>query len=115
MLNDFEFEWKNEKHIVPANHVMKLIAKVEDVITVDELLKALSGKQVPFAKLAMAFGTVLRHVSIRVSDEEIYNALFENQINVPYIQQLLFGLVSLMLPPSFLAGKMEEGDTQVKK
>lgn len=90
--------WKGTEYEVPADKVMLLIAKVEDVITLSELLNP-RGR--PLAKISMAYGVALRHAGAKVRDEEIYASMFADG-SADTAAAAVSGLLAMMLPPSSL-------------
>ena len=89
--------WKGEEYTVPADQVMMMIAKVEDVLTLPELMNP---KGRPLAKIAMAYGTALRHAGAKVRDDEIYAAMFTTGEQASAATDAVNGLLMMMVPPS---------------
>jgi|TARA_Y100000310_G_C20701393_1_gene830264 hypothetical protein len=93
LFEDVTLVWKGEDYIIPANQVMRLIAKIEDIIT----LGRLSAGDPPFGKVSQAFGVALRHSGANVTDEEVYAALFDSEgVSVIAAVELL---LMMMMPP----------------
>lgn len=68
-----ELTWKGDVYAIPPSRVLRAIAVVEDVITLQQLSM---GPRVPLAKLAMAYAALLRFAGGKVTDDEMYLALF---------------------------------------
>lgn len=102
------FKWKEQEYTVQANQVMGLIAQIEDVITLAELLKR---KGAPLAKVAMAYAAALRYAGAKVSDEEIYKGMFSSNASET-IQAAIAGLLSMMIPPEEVAEKGKKEKSQ---
>ena len=95
------FKWDGDEYTVPANQVMGLIARVEEVVTLQEL----TGKRgAPFAKTAMGYGEALRYAGAKVTNEEIYSAMFKADKGQA-IHSAVNGLLAMMLPPEEVAEK----------
>lgn len=88
--------WKGAEYEVAADKVMMLIAQIEDVITLPELLNP---KGRPLAKISMAFGAALRYAGAKVRDDEIYASMFAAGSS-DAAAAAVSGLLSMMLPPS---------------
>lgn len=50
--------WAGSEYAIPANRVMGAIARIEDVVTLEELGRYGERGTMPIAKLAMAWGFV---------------------------------------------------------
>ena len=109
-MEDVILTWKGEDYIIEARNVLMLIAKVEEHLTAFELYQASEKQTVPMAKAAMAYGAALRHAGARVSNEEVYEAMFEvGETNS--IIQVINALLAMMVPPAKL---QEKGDGKKK-
>lgn len=93
--------WKGDDFEVPADRVMMLIAQVEDIVTLPELL---SPKGRPLAKISMAYGAALRYAGAKVRDDEIYASMF-SEGSSESAASAVNGLLSMMLPPSAVETK----------
>jgi len=96
IFNDVTFGFKGTEYTVPANRVMMLIAKVEDVISLQELT---SGRAPKLSRLAEAYSVALNYAGAEISIEEVYESLFSVD-EAGMIQQSVTALIALMLPPS---------------
>lgn len=123
-MNGFEevrVTWEGREYRIPPDQVLRCIAKIEDVITLAELQRFTAAEQVPFAKIAMAFGAVLRHAGADVNDYAVYRAMFDEAtdaegkpldstgkflVAVEAVQKLMV----LMLPPDYIAKKLAAHD-----
>lgn len=91
-----ELAWGGNTYTIPANRVLRVIAKIEEHVTISDLA---NGVAIPFAKSAMAYAAVLRFAGARVTDDEVYAALWEEGGQAD-VTKVLIGLLSIMLPPS---------------
>src|SRR4051812_21281849 len=93
--------WKGTEYVIPPDQVMRCIAKIEDVITLAELHRAM-GKP-PLAKLAMAYGAALRHAGARAEDDEVYAAMFKSGKDMHgQVTGAVYTLLVMMMPPDAL-------------
>lgn len=88
--------WKGEDFEVAADKVMLLIAQVEDIITLPELLNP---KGRPLAKISMAYGVALRYAGAKVRDDEVYAAMFAEGSS-DAASNAVNGLLLMMVPPA---------------
>lgn len=93
--------WKGDDFEVPADRVMMLIAQVEDIVTLPELLNP-RGR--PLAKISMAYGTALRFAGAKVRDDEIYASMFKEGSSEA-ASAAVNGLLSMMMPPAAVETK----------
>ena len=91
--------WQGEEFTVPADRVMGLICEVEEVVTLGELM---GKKTTPVGKVSRAYAAALRYAGARVRDDEVYAGMFSS--GGENINQAVNGLLSMMIPPSHLAG-----------
>lgn len=113
IFEEVRLSWKGKDYVIPANDVLRAIAKVEDVLTLGELGSARGDGRVPYAKLASAFGALLRHAGASVTDEEVYNDLFSGgPKDLPRSAlAAIVTLQTLMIPPEHLrATKKADGE-----
>ena len=75
---------------------MMLIAKVEDIVTLQDLT---NGKAPKLSKLAEAYTEALNYAGAEVKIEEVYESLFGKE-GVATVQNTVTSLIMLMLPPS---------------
>lgn len=91
-------KWDDKEYVVPANQVMGLIAQIEDVITLAELMNK---KGAPLARVSMGYGAALRYAGAKVKDEDVYKGMFSENASAT-IQAAVAGLLSMMIPPQEL-------------
>lgn len=97
-------EWSGKKYLIPADNVLRVIAQIEDVLTLGQLASAQSHGRLPLAKIAIAFGIALRHAGAEVSDEDVYNGMFSAGGAELQRRALtaVFTLQAMMVPPEHL-------------
>lgn len=94
IFEDITLAWNGEEYIVEANNVMRLIAKIEDEITIRDLLD----NPKP-TRIAQAYSAALKHAGASASAEEVYGALFDKKSGA-HIQDTVGALLIIMMPPS---------------
>lgn len=97
--DDAKFEWRGKEYSVPANRILPMLARVDEFITLAELSDHLARKSVPFAKVALAWGAVLRYAGAHVTDEDVYCGMLEGDGGAS-ATLALHGLMGLMMPKS---------------
>jgi len=100
MFNDIELDYNGEKFTVKANEVMRLISKVEDIITLGKLIESAQTGSPPMAKISMAYGCMLRYAGSTVKDQEVYQDMFSGQNAAQNASDACMSLLALMIPPN---------------
>lgn len=99
--NPVEFVWAGSKYVIPAHKVLSAIARVEEVITLHELQRYGNKGSPPLARIAMAYGTVLRFAGCPVTDVQIYEAMFGAGDAKPEdVIESIVTLIAMMVPPA---------------
>lgn len=102
LFKDVGFTWNGVEYVVPADKVMGLVAVIEEVITIEELV----GAGVKRVKMAKAFAAALRYAGARnVNDEEIYQSLFHKANSMVTTTGMVTALLKMMVPPNHLQTK----------
>lgn len=99
IFDDISLDWGGRTYTIKSHRVMGAILRVEDVITLYELWRYTEREAVPQAKLAAAYGSVLRYAGAKVSDEEIYDGMFASASQQQILDSINL-LLTMMLPPS---------------
>lgn len=94
-----ELKWKGQSYTIEPNRVLRLIARIEEVVTVDELVKYANRQTAPMAKLSMAYGAALRYAGVEATDEEVFESIFTGARGAD-VTSAITGLLSLMIPKS---------------
>lgn len=94
--------WLGEDFEIPPNQVMKALAKLEDVITMVQLMQYRSKGDFPLVKISMGYAAILRHAGARVTDEEVYAEMFKGEAAEAREKALaaMYALMELMVPPA---------------
>lgn len=97
IFDDQVFTWKGVDFTIHARQVLGAIAACEEVLTLHELLMFAKRGTAPQARLAKAYGTVLRYAGAKVTDDEIYQASVIGTDGAK-MRASIEGLISLMIP-----------------
>lgn len=98
----FTFNWDGKDYAIPAEEQLRVIAQIEDVVTAAELAQfTASRRNPPTAKLAMAYGILLRHVGVKVDgvpigDKAVLKSLFGAKATVEKTTLVMLSLLSFM-------------------
>lgn len=103
-MQDVMLIWKGTEYRVEARDVLPMIAKIEEYVTFFELNKWRDPEKVSLAKLAMAYGTALRHAGARVTNDEVFEGMFDSK-GSERIAQSIQSLLMMMVPPEHLQEK----------
>jgi hypothetical protein len=94
--------WKGETYVIPSHRMLGAIATIEEHLTFTEMVRAHLGRP-PLVKIARAFGSLLRYAGCKVTDDEIYESIFDPKANiVERIQQALIAFLMMMTPSANL-------------
>jgi hypothetical protein len=97
--------WKDREYVVPADEIMRCIAKVEDYVTLFDLAEMRSTGKLRTMQLSQGLAAAMRHAGAEVTAEELYNTLFTGSDAVKFVQRAwttLHALEILMIPPEHL-------------
>lgn len=98
IFQDVTLAWKGAEYVVKASDVMRLIAKVENEVSIGELTRE---QGPPLSKLAMGYAVALNHAGAPATHEEVYESLFQqSQSGGNAIVDAVSGLLMMMMPPS---------------
>lgn len=111
IFQDIILAWQGQEFTVKSNEVMKLIAKVEDVVSLGELTQASGPK---LSRLSEAYAVALSHAGCPVSIEEVYASLF-GQGGRDVASKAVSGLVMMMLPPDTYNPEASGGKPEAAK
>lgn len=109
IFDDITLVWNGVDHKIPASRVLGAIARIEDVLTLQELHKFQEERgTAPMARLSQAYGSLLRYAGAGVTDDEVYVGLFsggDSAVVANSIRQLIF----MMIPPTILKKEAQPG------
>jgi hypothetical protein len=99
--NDIELVWQGQTYVIPARASLEAIARIEEVITMDELAHCVVRSAKPMLRVSRAFASVLRFAGANVSDEEVYADLFGDGLEALARTHILMAhLQTIMVPPA---------------
>lgn len=101
--------WQGKVYLLPANRVLGAVARIEEVITLAELAKHASGGNAPLARIARAYGSVLRYVGADVEDDDVYAGMFGGAEARELVSAAVQGLLSMMISPE-IRRRLEAGE-----
>jgi hypothetical protein len=112
IFEEVSLTWEDVEYKIEPTKVMGAIAKVEEIITLKELLEYFQKNDAPMVKLSMAFGSVLRYAGAKVTDEEVYAGMF-TEGRQDSIMTSIYNLLFMMIPPSVMSkpGKVQAAPT----
>lgn len=90
--------WNDREYTIPSNRVMGAIRKIEDVVTLDQLAKYAEQEAAPLAKVASAYGAVLRYAGCHVTDEDVYALMYDEAQSTVVLMTAVQGILAMMLP-----------------
>ena len=97
---DVRLQWAGEDYVIKANRMLGAIARIEDVVTLNELQRFGLRGTAPMAKIAMAYGAVLRYAGAKVTDDEVYAGMFgAGGTSAEAVVESVSTLVAMMIPP----------------
>jgi hypothetical protein len=95
IFKDVTLTWDGEDYTVPASGVMRLIAKIEDIITLQELHDPTGIK---LSRVSEAYAVALGVAGCKVSIEDVYGWLLSEDAEA-VIPAAVNGLMMMMVPP----------------
>lgn len=111
IFEEVSLRWGGEEYKIEPTKVMGAIARVEEIITLKELGEYAQKGDAPMAKLAMAFGSVLRYAGARVSDDEVYAGMFGIESQTSALTSITV-LLQMMIPPSAFKQMAAKGNAE---
>ena len=106
--------WEGRQYTIPPTRILQCIAKIEEVITLVELNRYVLAGTAPLARLAQAYGAVLRHAGANVADDEVYVAMFSGSGQQERAAQANNTLLLLMVPQSAIDKATPQEGTEGK-
>lgn len=96
LFEPIKLTWKGGNYEIPARNVLKAIAKVEEIITLQRL--NVEPQDVPIARLSMAYGVILRFAGAPAEDDEVYEAMVGGESRGGAAIEMVQALLLMMLP-----------------
>jgi hypothetical protein len=111
IFDDVTLGYGGEEYTVKHDEVMRLIGKVEDVISLAELTRD-GGPRL--TRLSEAYAVALNYAGCKVTIEDVYASLFGGDGGAT-AQGAVTGLLMLMLPPATYNPATNGGSASGKK
>lgn len=99
IFSEVKLSWDGKDYLVPPGETMRVIAIVENHMSLGDIERYARANSVPLGKLSMAYGAALRFAGARVRDDEIYAAMFREGEMSERIGKAIGDLLMLMIPP----------------
>lgn len=96
IFDDIRLKWDGVEYVIPHTRVLRAIAAVEEVATFDEFNGFSKRRTAPLAKIAMAYGVLLRFAGADVSDDDVYGGMFAN--GGATMAQTVSTVLAMMMP-----------------
>jgi hypothetical protein len=96
IFDDIRLKWDGAEYVIPHNRVLRALAAVEEVATFEELSGFAARRTAPLAKIAMAYGVLLRFAGANVTDEDVYQGMFAN--GGATMAQTVSAVLAMMIP-----------------
>jgi hypothetical protein len=111
---DYEIGWKGQSYVIPSNHLLLVIAAVEEHITLAEMFSDSARRRLPMVKISGAYAAILRAAGVKgadgrspITDEDVYLGMFASKGNpiektgaaIAVASAAVQGLLGLMVPP----------------
>ncbi len=102
MFESVTLKFNAEAYRIEPDKVMRAIAIVEDIITLDELVRYHERGTAPMAKLAMAYAALVRYAGGACTDAEVYESMFRGG-NQSAVSASIGTLLAMMIPKTIEA------------
>lgn len=106
IFEDVRLSWEGRDYVIPADQVLRVIARLEDVVTLGALHRFLASGVLPLAKIAAAYGIALRAAGAEVTDEHVYAGMFTGRELQKRAAAALTALQTMMIPPEAIRAQM---------
>lgn len=107
IFEDVRLVWLDQEYMIKSTRVLRAIAQVEDVITLAKLREFYQRGEAPMARVALAYGGLLRYAGAKVTDDEV--AISINASNIDEIMAAIMALLMMMVPKKAPAASGETG------
>jgi hypothetical protein len=107
---DYEIVWKGQTYVIPSDRLLPVIAAVEEITTLPELLLMTAVKRMTVARIARSYGAILRAAGVKsadgnapITDNEVYAGLFGDEGVLEQAALAVKSLIDLMVPPDTMS------------
>lgn len=105
MFDDIEIEYNGKTRTIKANEVMRCIAKVEQAVSLPDLVEFMQSGKPRMASLAIGYAALLNYAGFKVTEAQVYAGMFGDNDKVVSAIEATSALLSLMIPPSAMDAK----------
>jgi len=113
VFEDVSVEFNGETKVIPANKVLKLIAQLEEIQTLPELMAMRENKDFSISKISSSYGTLLRYAGFDIDDEGAYEAVAVGSIDVAV--NAILAIILIMIPPKAARKAQDIEDKKTSK
>ena len=93
IFTDIEMVWAGKTYTIKSHRMMGALAQVEQFVTGTELALFGQRQTIPLVRMCQAYAAVLKYAGARVSEEDIYQAVHEDQLK----QLIMFKQIMIFL------------------
>lgn len=105
MFDDIEIEYNGKTRTIKSTEVMRCIAKVEQSVTLPDLVEFMQTGKPRMACLAAGYSALLNYAGLRVTPEQVYLDMFGDADKASSAIEATSTLLALMIPPSAIDNK----------
>lgn len=98
VFSDITLEWDGVSKTIPSNAVLRVIASVEEVVTMAELSTYASRGTMPMAKMSSAYAVMLKSAGFDVTADKVYERMYQS--DAATITDSITSLLMMMVPVS---------------
>ncbi len=96
--DDITLGWRGQEYRIPATRVLECIARVEEVITLHDVMEMGQTGRIRLAPISRGYAVILRYAGCKVTDDEAYAGIFKQGARQEDALQLIGALLTMMLP-----------------
>jgi hypothetical protein len=103
---DYEIGWRGRSYLIPSDRLLPVIAAIEEVITLQDLLVNAFIDRMPAAKVSLAYAVILRAAGVKgadgktpINERDVYVGMFDGEGMLEKTALAVQGLIGLMVPP----------------
>lgn len=114
VFDDITLTWRGKEYKIEARRVMGAIRRIEEHVTLSEMLRAASEGNIKFGNVAAAYAALLNYAGARVTDEEVYSSMFDEGAS-ERIFTAVDTLLQMMMPPNIRKRVNDEADKRMQE
>lgn len=110
LFQEVRLPWGGRDVVIAPDQVMRAIAMVEEVVTIDKVAKMVASRELKIAKLSEAVANAMRCAGESVTDAEVYAYLVRDNgthlaVEAHQWAYRLLCMMAMMNPPEHLRAK----------